>query len=125
MGIAVITDMATPALARFGGDEWPARSTSAPASPGEVLLHRGLRSWRRSEQASWKTTALRQRQGGDHIVTDPRMWITNGTQSDSACTTLVNTSDGEHSNKVVLLIIPLDAAGASPTKLLTLGNARL
>lgn len=49
------------------------------------------------------------------------MWITNGTQSDWACT-LVNTSDGKpHQNKS-LIIVPLDAPGVTRnTKLDKLG----
>ena len=119
MGIAVVTDMATPALSRFGSDALR-REYLAPVIAGDMVCSIAVsEAGAGSDVASLKTTA--RRQGGDYIVNGSKMWITNGTQSDWACT-LVNTSEGRaHENKS-LLIIPLDAPGVDRrTKLDKLG----
>jgi len=111
MGIGVVTDMATPALARFGSDELR-RQYLAPTIAGDMVCSIAVsESGAGSDVASIKTTATKY--GGDYVINGSKMWITNGTQGDWACT-LVNTgetgADGRHSNKS-LIVIPLDAKG--------------
>lgn len=119
MGIGVVTDMATPALARFGSDELR-REFLAPVIAGEQCCSIAVsEAGAGSDVASIKTSA--RKDGGDYVINGSKMWITNGTQSDWACV-LVNTSDGKpHQNKS-LVIVPLDAPGVSRnTKLDKLG----
>jgi citronellyl-CoA dehydrogenase len=119
MAIGVITDMATPALARFGSDELR-REYLAPVIAGDMCCSIAVsEAGAGSDVASIKTTATRD--GGDYVINGSKMWITNGTQSDWACT-LVNTGEGKaHQNKS-LVIVPLDAKGVDRrTKLDKLG----
>ena len=119
MAIGVQTDMATPALAKFGSDELRAEYL-APAIAGDMVVSIAVsEAGAGSDVASIKTTATKD--GGDYVINGSKMWITNGTQSDWACT-LVNTSDDKaHKNKS-LVIVPLDAKGVERnTKLDKLG----
>lgn len=119
MGIGVVTDMATPALARFGSIELQ-REYLAPVITGEQCCSIAVsEAGAGSDVASIKTTA--RRDGGDYVITGSKMWITNGTQSDWACL-LANTSEGRvHQNKS-LIVVPLDAKGIDrKTKLDKLG----
>ncbi len=119
MGIGVVTDMATPALSRFGSDDLR-REYLAPVLAGDQCCSIAVsEAGAGSDVASIKTTA--RKEGGDYVINGSKMWITNGTQSDWACT-LVNTSDGKaHQNKS-LIIVPLDAPGVTRnTKLDKLG----
>ena len=119
MGIGVQTDMATPALARFGSDELK-KEYLAPAIAGDMVVSIAVsEAGAGSDVASLKTTA--RKEGGDYVINGSKMWITNGTQSDWACM-LVNTSEGKvHQNKS-LIIVPMDAKGIDrKTKLDKLG----
>jgi citronellyl-CoA dehydrogenase len=135
MGVGVQTDMATPALARFGSEELK-REYLVPAIAGEMLVSIAVsEAGAGSDVASIKTSA--RKEGGDYVINGSKMWITNGTQSDWACM-LVNTSEGRaHQNKS-LLIVPLDAKGvdrrtrldklgmrASDTAMIFLDNVRV
>lgn len=108
MAIGVQTDMATPALARFGSDALK-KEYLAPAIAGDMVVSIAVsEAGAGSDVASIKTTA--RKDGGDYIINGSKMWITNGTQSDWACV-LANTSDGKaHQNKS-LIVVPMDAAG--------------
>ncbi len=119
MAIGVQTDMATPALARFGSDELRSEYL-APAIAGEQVVSIAVsEAGAGSDVASIKTTATKD--GGDYVINGSKMWITNGTQSDWACM-LVNTGEGKaHKNKS-LVVVPLDAKGVDRrTKLDKLG----
>jgi citronellyl-CoA dehydrogenase len=119
MAIGVQTDMATPALARFGSDELK-RVYLAPAISGEMVVSIAVsEAGAGSDVAGIKTSA--RKDGGDYVINGSKMWITNGTQSDWACM-LVNTSDGKpHQNKS-LIVVPMDAKGVNrATKLDKLG----
>jgi citronellyl-CoA dehydrogenase len=119
MAIGVQTDMATPALARFGSDELK-REYLAPAIAGDMVVSIAVsEAGAGSDVASLKTTA--RKDGGDYVISGSKMWITNGTQSDWACM-LVNTSEGKpHQNKS-LIVVPMDAKGIDRrTKLDKLG----
>ncbi len=119
MGIGVQTDMATPALARFGSDELK-KEYLAPAIAGDMVVSIAVsEAGAGSDVASIKTTA--RKEGGDYVINGSKMWITNGTQSDWACM-LVNTGEGKvHANKS-LIVVPMDAKGIGrKTKLDKLG----
>lgn len=113
MAIGVQTDMATPALARFGSPELRAKYLT-PAITGEMVAsiavsepHAG------SDVAAIKTTAVKD--GDDYIINGTKMWITNSTQADFFCL-LANTSDDKpHVNKS-MIIVPSNAVGVSFSK---------
>lgn len=110
MGIGVQTDMATPALARFGSDELR-KEFLVPSITGDAIFsiavsepHAG------SDVAAIKTTA--RKDGDDYIINGSKMWITNSTQADYLCV-LVNTSEDQiHKNKS-LVIVPTNTPGVS------------
>lgn len=108
MGIGVVTDMATPALARFGAPDLQ-REYLAPVIAGQMCCSIAVsEAGAGSDVASIRTTA--RKDGGDYVINGSKMWITNGTQSDWACM-LVNTGEGRaHENKS-LIVVPLDAPG--------------
>jgi citronellyl-CoA dehydrogenase len=78
MAIGVQTDMATPALARFGSDE-VRREFLAPAISGDQVACIGVSELGAgSDVASIKTSA--RADGDDYVINGGKMWITNGTQ---------------------------------------------
>ncbi len=110
MGISVQTDMATPALARFGSDELREQFL-APAIAGEMVASIGVSEpGAGSDVASITTTA--KKRGDDYVINGSKMWITNSTQADFIVV-LANTSDGQrHANKS-LIVVPTDTPGFS------------
>ncbi len=113
MAIGVQTDMATPALARFGSDELR-REFLAPTIAGDRVCSIGVSEpGAGSDVASIKTFA--RKDGDDYVITGSKMWITSGTQSDWICL-LANTSEGAaHKNKT-LICVPMKAKGVSVAK---------
>ncbi len=113
MAIGVQTDMATPALAKFGSDELREQFL-APAIAGDMVCsiavsepHAG------SDVAAIRTTA--RTDGDDYVINGSKMWITTSTQADYLCL-LANTSDGPaHTNKS-LIVVPTDTKGFSTSK---------
>lgn len=110
MGIGVQTDMATPALARFGSEELK-RDFLLPSITGDAVFSIGVSEPHAgSDVAAIKTTA--RKDGDDYVINGTKMWITNSTQADYICL-LVNTSDDAmHKNKS-LVIVPTDTPGVS------------
>ena len=110
MAIGVQTDMATPALARFGSDELR-REFLAPAIAGDMVACVGVSEpGAGSDVAGLRTTA--RKDGGDYVINGGKMWITSGTQADWMCC-LANTSEGSpHKNKS-LIIVPMKTKGVS------------
>ena len=108
MSIGVQTDMATPALARFGSDEMK-REFLAPSIAGDLVACIGVSEpGAGSDVASIKTTA--RSDGDDYVINGGKMWITNGTQADWMCL-LANTGEGPvHRNKS-LICLPLKTKG--------------
>lgn len=108
MAIGVQTDMATPALARFGSDELRAQFL-APAIAGDAVGAIGVSEpGAGSDVAGIKTYA--RKDGDDYVISGQKMWITNSLQADWICL-LVNTSDGPpHKNKS-LVMVPLRENG--------------
>jgi citronellyl-CoA dehydrogenase len=108
MAIGVQTDMATPALARFGSDEL-AQEFLVPSIKGDMVACIGVSEvGAGSDVASVKTRA--RKDGADYVINGGKMWITNGTQADWICL-LVNTSEGPvHKNKS-LICVPMKTKG--------------
>ena len=108
MAIGVQTDMATPALARFGSPELR-REYLTPAIAGDLVACIGVSEPSAgSDVAAIKTRAVRD--GGDYVINGSKMWITSGTQADFMCM-LANTGDApKHANKS-LIIVPLRENG--------------
>jgi citronellyl-CoA dehydrogenase len=113
MAIGVQTDMATPALARFGSDALR-HEFLAPAIRGEHVACIGVSEpGAGSDVAAIKTTA--RKVGGDYVINGAKMWITNSLQADWMCL-LANTSDGAaHKNKS-LIVVPMKTPGITVAK---------
>lgn len=113
MAIGVQSDMATPALTRFGSDELK-RQFLVPTIAGDLVACLGVsESGAGSDVASIKTKAVRN--GDDYIINGSKMWITNGCQADWMCL-LTNTSTGpSHKNKS-LICLPMKTPGVHVTK---------
>ncbi|OFZ87314.1 MAG: acyl-CoA dehydrogenase [Betaproteobacteria bacterium RBG_16_66_20] len=113
MAIGVQTDMATPALARFGSDELR-RQFLAPSISGDQVACIGVSEpGAGSDVAAIKTAA--RKDGGDYLINGAKMWITNSLQADWMCL-LANTSEGAaHKNKT-LICVPMDTKGVTKAK---------
>ncbi|MEZ5663792.1 MAG: acyl-CoA dehydrogenase family protein [Burkholderiaceae bacterium] len=108
MAIGAQTDMATPALARFGSDELRARFL-APAISGDAVGCIGVSEPGAGSDVSAIKTYAR-KDGDDYVISGQKMWITNSLQADWICL-LVNTGDGPvHKNKS-LVMVPLRENG--------------
>ncbi|MGY0219081.1 acyl-CoA dehydrogenase family protein [Endozoicomonadaceae bacterium StTr2] len=110
LAIGVQTDMATPALARFGSNELK-EEFLAPAIAGEKVASIAVSEpGAGSDVAATKTQA--RKDGDDYIINGTKMWITNATQADFFCL-LANTSDDPaHKNKS-LIVVPSHLPGIS------------
>ena len=109
-GIGVQTDMATPALAKFGSEDL-CNEFLVPAITGDAVFSIAVSEPSAgSDVASIKTSA--EKSGKDYVINGTKMWITNSIQADYFCL-LVNTSEGpQHKNKS-LIIVPSDTKGVS------------
>jgi len=109
-GIGIQTDMATPALARFGSEEL-CNEFLVPAISGDMVTSIAVREPHAgSDVAAIKTEA--KKDGDDYIINGTKMWISNSIQADYFCL-LANTSEGQpHKNKS-LIIVPSDTNGVS------------
>jgi citronellyl-CoA dehydrogenase len=108
MAIGVQTDMATPALARFGSDELK-RAFLAPAIAGDMVACIGVSEPGAGSDVSAIKSRAR-KDGDDYVITGQKMWITNSLQADWMCM-LVNTGEGPvHRNKS-LVIVPMRENG--------------
>ncbi|MDQ2777965.1 MAG: acyl-CoA dehydrogenase family protein, partial [Pseudomonadota bacterium] len=121
LAIGVQTDMATPALARFGSDELK-REFLSPAIAGDAVACVAVSEpGAGSDVAAIRTRARRDH--GDWLIDGSKMWITNGMQADWCCL-LANTSDagddGAHRNKS-LIMVPMDASGITRQKIHKMG----
>lgn len=113
LAIGVQTDMATPALARYGSEELK-REFLAPSIAGDLIGSIGVSEPSAGSDVAGLKTAAR-KDGDDYIISGTKMWITNGMQSDWICL-LANTSDGpSHKNKS-LIMVPMDATGVVRAK---------
>jgi citronellyl-CoA dehydrogenase len=110
MAIGVQTDMATPALARWGAHELK-QEFLAPSIAGELVASIAVsEASGGSDVAAIKTVA--RKDGSDYVIDGSKMWITNAAQADWLCL-LVNTGDGPvHMNKT-LVVVPTKTAGVT------------
>ena len=110
MAIGVQTDMATPALARFGSEEIK-REFLAPSISGDFVACLGVSEvGAGSDVASIRTVA--RMDGDDYVIDGGKMWTTNGTQADWMCL-LANTSEGAPHRNKTLICVPMDTPGVS------------
>ncbi|MDZ4102371.1 MAG: acyl-CoA dehydrogenase family protein [Hydrogenophaga sp.] len=102
MAIGVQTDMATPALARFGSEELK-RDFLAPAIAGDMVGCIGVSEPGAGSDVSAIKSVAR-KDGDDYVISGQKMWITNSLQADWMCM-LVNTSEGPaHKNKSLVMV---------------------
>ena len=115
MAIAVQTEMATPALARFGSNE-VREEFLRPSIEGRYVACLGVSEvGAGSDVASIRTTA--RKDGADYVINGGKMWTTNGAQADWMCL-LANTGDGPvHRNKT-LICLPMKAKGVTVARTL-------
>ncbi|KAL4629893.1 acyl-CoA dehydrogenase-like [Arapaima gigas] len=108
MAIGVQSDMATPALARFGSAELK-KEFLQPTIAGDKVVCLGVSEvGAGSDVASIKTKAVRK--GDDLIINGGKMWTTNGTQADWMCL-LANTSEGPPHRNKSLICLPMKLPG--------------
>ena len=124
MAIGVQTDMATPALARFGSDALR-REFLAPAIAGDMVSCIGVSEpGAGSDVAAIKSHA--RKDGDDYLITGQKMWITSSLQADWMCM-LVNTGDvagkveseaanSRHRNKSLVIVPMRDGPNGKLTK---------
>jgi citronellyl-CoA dehydrogenase len=110
LSIGVQTDMATPAIAKFGSTELKEQFL-APAIAGEYVASIAVsETGAGSDVAGLKTTA--KKDGDDYIINGSKMWITNAQHADFFCV-LANTSDDKpHKNKT-LIVVPANLPGVT------------
>ncbi len=89
LAVGVQTDMATPALAKYGSDELR-EEFLRPAIAGEQVAALGVSEITGGSDVSAIRTWARV-DGDDLIINGSKMWMTNGCQADWICA-LVNTS---------------------------------
>ena len=108
MAIGVQTDMATPALSRFGSEEL-CKEFLVPSIKGDYVACLGVSEvGAGSDVASIKTTA--KKDGGDYVINGVKMWTTSGTQADWMCL-LSNTGDGPAHRNKSLICLPMKTKG--------------
>jgi citronellyl-CoA dehydrogenase len=110
MAIGVQTDMATPALARFGSAELQ-REFLVPAIAGQAVACIGVSEPSAgSDVAAIRTTA--RPDGGDYVLNGGKLWITNGAQADWMCCLATTSAGNPHRNKS-LIIVPMRTRGVT------------
>ncbi len=120
MAVSVQTDMATPALHRFGTDELKQRYL-APALRGEMVASIAVTEPDAgSDVASIRTRAVRD--GDEWVINGAKLYITNGTQADWLCLLARTSEEGGHRG-MSQIVFPTDTPGFSVSrKLNKLGN---
>ncbi|MFO7682551.1 MAG: acyl-CoA dehydrogenase family protein, partial [Chloroflexota bacterium] len=110
LGIAVQTDMATPALAENGSEELK-QQYLVPAIAGDLVAAIAISEpGAGSDVAAIQTWA--RRSGDDYLINGSKMWITNGTQADFLCL-LARTSDEKGFRGMTLFVVPTNLPGFS------------
>jgi citronellyl-CoA dehydrogenase len=119
MGISVQTDMATPALARFGSDELKKRYL-VPAIKGEhVAAIAVTEPSAGSDVSGIRTRAVRD---GDHwVINGSKMYITNAATADWLCLLAVTDPEAGYGG-YTQIIVPTDSRGFSYKLLDKIGN---
>lgn len=115
MAIGVQTEMATPALARFGSDA-VREEFLRPAIAGDMVACLGVSEvGAGSDVAAIRTVA--RKDGSDYIIDGGKMWITNGAQADWMCL-LANTGDGPAHRNKSLICLPMKTKGVTVARTL-------
>ncbi len=118
MAIGVQTDMATPALARFGSDELR-KEFLAPSIAGDYVACIGVSEpGAGSDVAGIRTHA--KKDGDDYVINGSKMWITNSLQADWMCL-LANTSEGAPHKTKTLICVRMNSKGIAKTKIDKIG----
>jgi citronellyl-CoA dehydrogenase len=119
MGISVQTDMATPALHRFGSDELKKRYL-VPAIKGEhVAAIAVTEPSAGSDVSGIRTRAVRD---GDHwVINGSKMYITNAATADWLCLLAVTDPEAGYGG-YTQIIVPTDSRGFSYKLLDKIGN---
>jgi citronellyl-CoA dehydrogenase len=113
MAVSVQTDMATPALHRFGSDELKQRYLT-PAMKGEMVAAIAVTEPDAgSDVAGIRTRAVRD--GDEWVINGTKLYITNGVQADWLCL-LVRTSEEGGYRGMSQILFPTDAAGFSVSR---------
>jgi len=113
MAVSVQTDMATPALHRFGSHELKQRFL-APAIRGEMVAAIAVTEPDAgSDVAGLRTRAVRD--GDEWVINGTKLYITNGTQADWLCL-LARTSDEGGHRGMSQIIVPTDTPGFSVSR---------
>uniref|UniRef100_A0A667YDB4 Zgc:85777 n=1 Tax=Myripristis murdjan TaxID=586833 RepID=A0A667YDB4_9TELE len=108
MAIGVQTDMATPALSRFGSDELKTEFL-LPTIMGDKVACLGVSEvGAGSDVSSILTKAVKK--GDEYVINGGKMWTTNGTQADWMCL-LANTSEGPPHRNKSLICLPMNLPG--------------
>jgi len=119
MGITVQTDMATPALHRFGSEELK-RKYLVPAIKGEQVAAIAVTEPSAgSDVAGIKTRAVRD---GDHwVINGSKMYITNAATADWLCLLAVTDPEAGYGG-FSQIVVPTDSAGFTYKLLDKIGN---
>ncbi|MFE4673999.1 acyl-CoA dehydrogenase family protein [Streptomyces sp. NPDC056721] len=120
MGISVQTNMATPALARFGTHELKQKYL-APAIAGEYVTSIAITEPDTgSDVARVRTRA--ERDGDDWVINGSKLYITNGVQADWLCLLARTSGEGGYRG-MSQIVVPTDTSGVTVSrKLDKLGN---
>ena len=113
LGIAVQTDMATPALAENGSEELKQKYLIPAIAGDKVAAIAVSEAGAGSDVAAIKTWA--KRDGDDYLINGSKMWITNGTQADFLCL-LARTSDEKGFRGMSLFVVDTDLPGFSVSR---------
>jgi len=108
MSIAVQTDMATPALSRFGSHELK-KEFLEPSVLGDKVACLGVSEPGGGSDVAAATTTAK-RVGDDLVINGQKMWITNAFQADWMCL-LANTREGNPHRNKSLICLPMDTPG--------------
>ncbi len=113
MAVSVQTDMATPALHRFGSPELKERYL-APAIRGEMVAAIAVTEPDAgSDVAGIRTRAVRD--GDEWVINGTKLYITNGVQADWLCL-LARTSDEGGHRGMSQIVVPTDVEGFSVSR---------
>jgi len=118
MAVGVVTDMATPALAKYGSSNL-LENYLKPTIQGDLVPCLGVsESSGGSDVAAIRTKAT---PDGDEdlLISGEKMWITNGAQADWCCACVVTETEikDPHRNKS-LVVIPMDSPGVTVARTL-------
>jgi len=110
VAVGVQTDMATPALAKYGSDRLK-REFLTPAIAGDAVACIGVSEPGAGSDVSQIRTTAR-KDGGDYVIDGGKLWITNGAQADWMCM-LANTGGDDRHRSKSLIVVPMAAKGVT------------